>query len=217
MFQRLTLTEPSRRIVLKERSPWLTPTESCESDETEVEDEKPFKAPLGLPGPLIEETRIRDPMHGCHTDVTTEVGSHLHPRYRQMKDMRPFEEIVSVKSSDERSDQTSFSVLSWNPGPKRGKVANSVVESFHVILVQEAQSHFHGVATSAEQQFHVYQGADRFVSQKYHSAWWCEDPGRDPRHVKARLIRHEILENPVKVQEAAQALELHVHSCLPRT
>ena len=122
MFQRLTLTEPSRRIVLKERSPWLTPTESCESHETEVVDEKPFRPPLGLPGPLNEETRIRDPMRGCRTDVTTEVGSHLHPRYKQMKDTWPFEGIVSVKSSDERNYQTSFSFLSWNAGPKEAKL-----------------------------------------------------------------------------------------------
>ena len=155
MFRRLSLAEPSRRMALKERSPWLTPTESCESDETEVEDEKPFRPPLGLPDSLIEETRIRDPMRGCQTDVTTKVGSHEHPRYKQMKDTWPFEGIVSVKSSDERSDQTSFSVLSWNAGPKRGKVANSEVGPFHVTLVQEAQSHFHEVATCAEQQFHV--------------------------------------------------------------
>ena len=38
MFQRLTLKEPARRKVLKERNPWLTPTESCESYEAEVEE-----------------------------------------------------------------------------------------------------------------------------------------------------------------------------------
>ena len=32
MFQRLTLTETSRKTVLKERNPWLTRTESCESE-----------------------------------------------------------------------------------------------------------------------------------------------------------------------------------------
>ena len=46
--QRLTLTEPPRRVVLKERNPWLTATES---DETEVEEVKLFRAPLWPAGP----------------------------------------------------------------------------------------------------------------------------------------------------------------------
>ena len=44
IFQRLTLKDTARRIVLKERNSWLTPTESCESDETEAEDVKHFRA-----------------------------------------------------------------------------------------------------------------------------------------------------------------------------
>ena len=60
MFRRLTLTEPARRTVPKERNPWFTPTESCESDETEDEGKARFRAPPGLPDPLIEETRIRE-------------------------------------------------------------------------------------------------------------------------------------------------------------
>ena len=50
MFQRLTLAELSRRMVLKEGNPRL----SCESDQTEVADAKPFRAPPGLPDPLAE-------------------------------------------------------------------------------------------------------------------------------------------------------------------
>ena len=52
LFQRLTFTEPARRILLIERNPWPTPTESCESDETEVEKVKPFSALFGLSDPL---------------------------------------------------------------------------------------------------------------------------------------------------------------------
>ena len=76
------------------KKPWLTPTESCESDETEDEEVEPFKAPRGLPDPLIEETRIREPMLGCQTGVTAKVGTHLHQRYKQMKDIRPFGRIM---------------------------------------------------------------------------------------------------------------------------
>ena len=59
MFRRLILTELARRTVPKEGNPWLTPTESRESDETEDEGTAPFIAPPGLLDPLIEETRIR--------------------------------------------------------------------------------------------------------------------------------------------------------------
>ena len=87
---RMTLEESSQMIILKEWNPWLTPTESCESDETENEEVKPFKAPPGLPDILIEETRLREPMLECQTGVTAKVVSHLHPRYTQMKDKRVF-------------------------------------------------------------------------------------------------------------------------------
>ena len=59
--------ELARRKVLKERNPWLTPTESCESDETEDEEVTPFMAPPVLPDPLAEEMRIREPKFGCQT------------------------------------------------------------------------------------------------------------------------------------------------------
>ena len=113
--------------------------------ETEVEELKLFRALPGLPDSLIEEMRIREPMLECQTGVTEKVESHLHPRYKQMKDTRPFEEIMSEQISDGLSDQTRLSVLRWTAGPKRGKVANSVVAPFHVILQQEAESHFHEI------------------------------------------------------------------------
>ena len=77
MFKRLALAERSRRTDLKERNPWLTPTEYCKPDETEVEHAKPFRAPLGLPDSLVEKAREREPVHGCQTGVTTKAGSHL--------------------------------------------------------------------------------------------------------------------------------------------
>ena len=79
---------------------------------------------------------------------------------------------VSAKSSGELSDQKRLSILSWNAGPKRRKVANGAVGavgSFHVIPVQEAESHFHEIVASTEQQFHVQQVAHP-VSQKHLSA-----------------------------------------------
>ena len=75
-----------------------------------------------------------------------------------MKDARPFEGIVSAKSSSELSQQKILSILSWNAGPKRGEVTNRMVASFHVILVQEAETHHHEIMTNAERQFHIYQG-----------------------------------------------------------
>ena len=70
-------------------------TKSCESDETEDEGTAPFWAPPGLLDPLIEETRIREVV-GCQTDVTAKAENCVHP-YKQMKDARPFEGIITDK------------------------------------------------------------------------------------------------------------------------
>ena len=80
-----------------------------------------------------------------------------------MKDARPCEGIVSVKISDELSDHKRLSILSWNARPKRGTVANGTVGSFHVILVQEVETQHRDIAISAEQQFHVHQGAGQLI------------------------------------------------------
>ena len=162
MFRRLTLTEPARRTVPKERNPWRTPSESCESDETEDEGTEPFRAPPGLPDPLIEETRIREVV-GCQTDETAKAENRLHPRYKQVKDARPFEGILTDKNSSELGGQKPLSVSSWNAGPNRGDVISSMVGSFHVIMVQEAETHYHEIITGAEQQFHIYQGAGQLI------------------------------------------------------
>ena len=38
-----------------------------------------------------------------------------------------------------------------------------MVGSFHVIMVQEAETHYHESITGAEQQFHIYQGAGQLI------------------------------------------------------
>ena len=58
-----------------------------------------------------------------------------------MKDMRPFEGIITEQVSDQLSDQTRLSILSRNARLKRGKVTNNAVDSYNVILLQEAESH----------------------------------------------------------------------------
>ena len=50
--------------------------------------------------------------------------------------MRPIERIKVEQFSDGLSDQTRLSILSWDAGLKRGKVTDSVVGSYHVILGQ---------------------------------------------------------------------------------
>ena len=59
--------------------------------------------------------------------------------------------------------QKRLPILSWNAGPKRGKVANSIVGSFQVIFAQEAETVCHEIITNAEQEFHIYQGADQLI------------------------------------------------------
>ena len=77
---------------------------------------------------------------GCQIGVTAKAGSHLHPRYKQMKDVRPFEEIRAEQGSDGVRDQTRLSILSWNAGLKRFKATHSVVGSYHLIPLQETRS-----------------------------------------------------------------------------
>ena len=54
-----------------------------------------------------------------------------------MKDISPCEEIIPEHASDRLKDPTRLSILSWNAGLKNGKVTNSVVGSYHVILLQK--------------------------------------------------------------------------------
>ena len=93
-----------------------------------------------VPDPLTEETMIRESTIGYQTDTIAKAESRLHPRYTQMKDARPFEGEVSDRSSGELGKQQRSSILSWNAGPKRGEAANSMVGSFHVIMVQDTLS-----------------------------------------------------------------------------
>ena len=70
---------------------------------------KPFSAPRGLPDPFIEEMTIREPMPallGCQTGETAKARSHLHPKYKQVKDIKPLEGTLS--------DHTRLSILSRN-------------------------------------------------------------------------------------------------------
>ena len=98
---------------------------------------------------MTEETWIRESRVGCQNRESGESSGH--PRYKQTKEAMPHERIVSDKSSSEPSDQKRLSIQSWKAGPKRGKVANSMVGSFHVILVQRTESHHGEIATSTEQ------------------------------------------------------------------
>ena len=88
----------------------------------------------------------------------------MHLRYKQMKDARPFEGIITDKNSSELSGQKRLSIVSRNAGPKRGEVTSSMVGSFHVIIIQEAETHYHEVMTSADQHFHIYHGAGQLIS-----------------------------------------------------
>ena len=67
-------------------------------------------APPGLSDPFIKEVKMRDPgpeSHGCQTGVTAKAGSHLHPRYKHMKDIRLFEGIISEQVRPD-ADQELF-------------------------------------------------------------------------------------------------------------
>ena len=78
----------------------------------EEEEVRRFRAPPGLPDPLVEEMTIGVPMPallGCQTGVTAKAESQLHQRYNKMNDKRPCEGLVSEQISDDLSDQTRAS------------------------------------------------------------------------------------------------------------
>ena len=54
--------------------------------------------------------------------VSAKAVSHLHPRYKHMKDMVLVEGIVAEQPSDSLRDKTRLSILSWNAGLKTGIV-----------------------------------------------------------------------------------------------
>ena len=86
-----------------------------------------------------------------------------------MKDARPFEGIVSEKSSGELSEQERLLNLKLECGTKkRGQVTSSMVGSFHLITVKEAGTHCHDIISNAEQQFYIFQGASLSCAIKAH-------------------------------------------------
>ena len=157
MFKQLTLTEPAQRIVLKERNPWLTPAESCESDETEDEGTEPFRAPLGL----LEPPKIGEATLGWETASIAKAESRPRPKLKEMKSVRTFEENAECKGG--LNQQMRLSILSWNAGTNRREVRNSMIGSFHVVIIQEAETHCNKIGKNAEQQFYIYEEADQLV------------------------------------------------------
>ena len=98
--------------------------------------------PPGLPDPLQEETKNLAP------NTSSKVESRL---------------PVTSECSSQLDEQWRLSILNWNAGPKRGEVTGSITGAFHVIMVQEAGTHYFDIAKDAEQQFHVCQDADQLI------------------------------------------------------
>ena len=80
--------------------------------------------------------------------------NHLHPRYKQTKDIRPFEGIKAQETGDMLEDQTL---------ELECRVTNSAVSSCHVIPLQEEKQVSHEIAKHATEQFRIYQGADQLI------------------------------------------------------
>ena len=140
-----------QKLILKARNPWLTPTESCTSDETEEEEVKQLSAPpsLGYFHRRSDDTRSESCFKRVQTGVTGKAESHLHPRYKQMKDVSRFQGIIAKQASDGLRDQTRLSIPSWNAGLRRGNVAGC----HHVIQITDIAAEY----------FHIHQGADQLV------------------------------------------------------
>ena len=139
-------------------------------------------------------------MLGCQTDVTEKAESRLHPRYKQMKDARPFEGIVSDKRRSDLSDQTRFSILTWNVGPMGETVADSVEGSFHVIMVQEAETVCQEIITTR---------SNDSTSTRVPTSSSCITTNTfEPEGVK---MHQENPRGQVKDKETAEGGEQHLH------
>ena len=126
---------------------------------------KLFRAKPVLSDPRTDETKIRDTRPeslACLVGVTAKAESHLLPRCKQMKDMRPFEGIIT-EFSNGLFDPTRLSIPCWNAGLKRGEVTNSVVGSNHVIRLQEAESHLDEIVETVAEQFNIFQSVDQLI------------------------------------------------------
>ena len=131
-----TLLLTSQRTLLllhkerRHRSPWLTPADSCVSNDSEEEAQQgerrviiPEPPGLELPGlpdflfPRSVETEARVVQSG----VIANAGSRLRPRHTEMKDMRLFEDIVSEEVSDKCFDQALVFFSVGTHGRREGK------------------------------------------------------------------------------------------------
>ena len=166
--QRPTLTEPACGTALKERNPWNTPTESCESDDDGSRRSDAVQSPSWLAGQRSEsrgsdarvDRRNKDP----RVDARVPDRRNLEGGESSAPDVQTSEGRKAVRGDRRRQEQQRaerqkrLSILSWNAGQKRGKTANCVVGPFHMILVQEAETHCHDIVTRAKQQFHYPPG-----------------------------------------------------------
>ena len=133
-FFNLLLTSQRTLLLLdKERRHWsprLTPADSCVSNDSEEEAQQgerrviiPEPPGLELPGfpdflpPRSVETEARVVQRG----VTANAGSRQRPRYKEMKGMRLFEDIVSEEFSEKFSDQGRLSFSVGKQGRREGK------------------------------------------------------------------------------------------------
>ena len=98
-----------------------------------------FRRDEGVELPRTRSGLDGPPLDGCLTDLTAMAERRLHPRWRQMEEVRPFEWIVTEKHSSQLIDQRCLSILSRHVGPRRGEVTRSVIGSVHVIMVQRKQ------------------------------------------------------------------------------
>ena len=79
----------------------------------------------------------------------------------------PLEKIRGLnrlaRSRTERPDAPLHLDLERRVEERQPKSRTGVVGSCHVILLQEAESHFHEIEAIAAEQFHIYQGADQLT------------------------------------------------------
>ena len=124
-----------------------------------------------------------------------------------MKDIQPDHNRTSKRKA-ERADAPVNSELECRATERQSnKQRGGVLASCHVILLQEAESHFHEIAEISAEQFH--QGADQHRNTFEPDVVNTEDviPGTSKQDSFG-------LDGKVDVQEDTQARKLYVHTRL---
>ena len=78
----------------------------------------------------------------------------IHREVKAQRDKTLCDRIVIHAHNDALTSQMRLSIPRWSAGAKRSDVTGSTTECFHVIMIQETETHDHGIWRNEQQQSH---------------------------------------------------------------